>query len=179
MASPSTNDRRAAPRSAGRVTLTRGASLTMRPTVRTGRAFFSFALLALIGARVAAFDFPLTSDAIREAYFLGAGSPNATADFLGKYVQHLPLPKSGPHVSEIEVRTPFAQVVVSSRAHTVGYSAQQAEADYNQRRPILQVRITIHYTPTYTFQAPPPGCQGLLRTQSVQECWRDFRFTVS
>jgi hypothetical protein len=124
-----------------------------------------------------AYDYPLDSSAIRTAYFIGTGP--AVAAFTARYVQDLPLPKSGPHISEIEVRTPFSQVIALSREHSVGYSAQQAEADYKQHPASFKVRITIRFTPTYSFQVPPPGCRGIQRMQSVQECFHDFRFSVS
>jgi hypothetical protein len=135
-------------------------------------------LVALIAAQAAAYDHPLNSSAIRDAYFLGSDN-NQSVRFLAGYKETLPAPKSGPHVAEIEVRTPFAQVVVSSREHSVGYSAQQAEQDYKKNPGTLQVRIQILFTATFAIGSPlnpPPACQGVIRMNSALDCFHDFQF---
>jgi hypothetical protein len=133
-------------------------------------------LIALIAAQAVAYDHPLNSSAIRDAYFLGSDN-NQSVRFLAVYKKTLPVPKSGPHVAEIEVRTPFAQVVVSSREHSVGYSAQQAEQDYRKNPDTLQVRIQIRYTQTYpSALILPPSCQGAIHINSALDCFHDFKF---
>jgi hypothetical protein len=136
----------------------------------------SLLLIALIAAQAAAYDHPLESSAIREAYFLGASNSDSVK-FLVKYIKPLPLPKTGPQVAEIEVRTPFSQVVVSSRQHSVGYSAPQAEQDYKKDPDTLQVRIQIRYTQTYpSALILPPSCQGAIHINSALDCFHDFKF---
>jgi hypothetical protein len=93
-------------------------------------------LLALTAIQSAAYDHPLGSSAIREAYFMGGGS---FAEFLRTYTKNLPAPKTGPHVAQVEVRTPFTQVIVSSHEHSVGYSSMQAEQDYKKNPDTVQV----------------------------------------
>jgi len=166
-------------------------------------------LIPLIAASAAAYEPPLDSSAIRNAYFLGSnnseslqkllvkscginrprdrvsgshnhpeGAPKAVK-FLSKYKETLPPPKTGPYIAEMEVRTPFAQVVASSREHSVGYSPMQAEQDYKKDPDTLQVRIQIRFT---TFGAPlwpPPACQGVNRMTSVQDCFHNFDFRFS
>ena len=107
-------------------------------------------LVALIATQGAAYDHPLRSHAIREAYFIGSGGEQ----FLGPYTQSFPLPKSGPHIAQIEVRTPFLQVITISREHSVGYSAQQAEQDYKKNPDTVQVRIRIRATATFAIDSP-------------------------
>ena len=123
-----------------------------------------------------AYDHPLGSHAIREAYFIGSGSEQ----LLGPYTQTLPMPKTGPHISQIEVRTPFLQVITISREHSVGYSAQQAAQDYKKNPDTVQVRIRIRATATFAIDspaaAPQSPCQGVNLMNSVQECFRDFKF---
>jgi hypothetical protein len=65
-------------------------------------------------------------------------------------VQSLPVPEHGPHVAEIELRTPYWQVVEASHEKAVGYSAQQAGADYRRRGDFIQVRVKVLFTPTYS-----------------------------
>ena len=143
----------------------------MRPW--SGR-YLGMLLISLIAASAAAYEHPLDSTAIRNAYFLGS-SNSESVNFLSKYKETLPRPKTGPDIAEMEVRTPFAQVVVSSREHSVGYSPMQAEQDYRKDPDTLQVRIQILY-PAPSPLLPPVSCQGVNRMISVQDCFRDFRF---
>jgi hypothetical protein len=142
------------------------------------KACLGIILISLIAASAAAYEHPLDSSAIRTAYFLGS-SNSESVKFLSKYKETLPPPKTGPYIAEMEVRTPFAQVVVSSREHSVGYSPMQAGQDYKKDPDTLQVRIQIRFT---TFGAPlwpPSACQGVNRMNSVQDCFHDFRFRFS
>jgi hypothetical protein len=99
-----------------------------------------------------AYDHQLSAEAVRDAYFLGQDVKNVN-HFLSRYVQSLPVPQSGPDVSEIALSTPYAQVVEVSAQHSVGYSAQQAAEDYRKRGDFIAVRIKVLFTPTY----PNPG----------------------
>ncbi len=143
----------------------------------------SILLFTLIAARVTAYDHPLGSSAIREAHFIGSGD-NRFAEYLTTYIKSLPAPKTGPHVAQIEVRTPFAQVIVSSHEHSVGYSASQARQDYQKNPDTLQVRVQIRATATFAIGSqsaspqaiPPPACQGVFRVNSVEDCFRNFQF---
>ena len=76
------------------------------------------------------FDYPLSSEAIREAYFLGSGNPDKRAEFFAPYTHHLPVPKSGPNVASIGVETPFACVVDAVAHAPLGYHAPDAEHDF-------------------------------------------------
>lgn len=141
----------------------------------------AFLLLVFVAVPAAAYDHPLGSHAIREAYFIG--SDNKFAEILTLYTKNLPAPKTGPHVAQVEVRTPYAQVIVSSHEHSVGYSAQSAAQDYRKNPDTLQVRVQIRATATYALAsiaaAPLGPCQGVQRMKSVQECFPDFRFAFS
>jgi hypothetical protein len=111
---------------------------------------FGVALLSLLLPQVGfAYDHPLKDEAVRDAYFLGQDL-DRTNSFLARYTQALPVPDSGPQVAEIELLTPYAQVVQVSHEHPMGYSAQQAAADYKKRGDSIQVRVKVLFTPTYT-----------------------------
>lgn len=119
-----------------------------------GGAFFAMqfgvAMLSLLVPQLGfAYDHPLTDESVRDAYFLGQDLDRSN-DFFAQYTQALPVPDSGPQVAEIELLTPYAQVVEVSREHPMGYSAQQAAADYKKRGDSIQVRVKILFTPTYT-----------------------------
>jgi hypothetical protein len=96
-----------------------------------------------------AFDTPLSDHAVREAYFLGQRRDEKTAEFLDKYRRHLPVPKSGPWVSTVEVFTPYAEAVELSRQRSFGYSAQDAAGDYRRIGDRVRVTITIEFTDSY------------------------------
>ncbi|MGA8105001.1 MAG: hypothetical protein WB869_22795 [Candidatus Acidiferrales bacterium] len=96
-----------------------------------------------------AYDHPLSDGAVREAYFIGQNTDRANT-FLSQYAQALPVPHGGAHVAEIELSTPYAQVVEISAQHTPDYSAQQAALDYRKRGDFIVVRVKILFTPTYT-----------------------------
>ena len=99
-----------------------------------------------------AYDHPLSDEAVRDAYFVGQDVKTVNA-FLSSYTQHLPVPPSGPHVAEIVLSTPYAQVVEVSAQHSVGYSDQQAAEDYRKRGDSIAVRVKVLFTPTYTGRA--------------------------
>ena len=96
-----------------------------------------------------AFQSPLSDEDIRDAYFLGQRNDEATARAFLSYLKMLPAPKSGPYISEVEVYTPYSQLVERSRLHSIGYSAQQATKDYRAAPDSLFVRIRIDFTSTY------------------------------
>ena len=135
-------------------------------------------LLLVFVVPAAAYDHPLGSHAIREAYFIG--SDNKFAEVLTLYTKNLPAPKTGPHVAQVEVRTPFAQVIVNSHDHSVGYSAQQAAQDYKKNPDTFQVRVQIRATASFAIDslaaAPQAPCQGVQRMNAVNQCFRDFQF---
>jgi hypothetical protein len=140
-------------------------------------------LAGLITAQAVAYNRHLDSSAVRDAYFLGSDN-SQSARFLAGYKKALPVPKSGPNIAEIEVRTPFAQVVENSHEHSIGYSAQQAEQDYQKTPDTFQVRVQILATATFGIgaainQLPPSACQGVNRMNSVLDCFHDFQFRFS
>ncbi len=144
-------------------------------------AFLALAFLVFVNAQ--AYGTGLPSQAIREAYFLGQRNDQKTAAFLSQYVQPFPLPKSGPHVSEIEMLTPYAQAVQLSMRRTAGYSAQQAEEEYRKQGDTLRVRVQIRFTPTYGLQAAVSSSQKATGNSGIQlraeDFWRDFTFRLT
>jgi hypothetical protein len=95
------------------------------------------------------FDTPLSDEAVREAYFLGQRNDQSTLSFFNSYLRLLPKPDTGAFIAEVEVYTPYVQVVETSRRRSLGYSAQQAAKDYRHLKNRIFVRIRIDFTPTY------------------------------
>jgi hypothetical protein len=132
------------------------------------RSWLVIVLAALTMAQPAlAFEYPLTSEAIREAYFLGKASSSKKAEFFEKYTHHLPMPKSGPYVAWISVETPFACVVDKVSRTPLNYHAPDAEQDFLGKPGCFRVRLEIDFTPTYP---DPTGA-----TAVPSDFWRDFK----
>jgi hypothetical protein len=129
-----------------------------------------------------AYDTDLSDTAVREAYFLGQRNDEKTRTFFEPYTRHLPLPKSGPYISEIHLLTPLAQVVKVSSRTTSGYSAQQAHIDYRDRGDSLLLEVHIEFTPTYNQMAErrsSNNSKGEKGTVSRSEdFWQDFRYGI-
>jgi hypothetical protein len=120
----------------------------------------SLTLLSLCDPALA-YNAPLSDTTVREAYFLGQRRDETTARVLDSYTRNLSAPKTGPHVSTVQVFTPFAQVVEFSRQHSLGYSAQQAELDYRERSDAIEVIVYVRLTPTYGAVIPQPARKGV------------------
>jgi hypothetical protein len=150
--------------------------------VRLRSAAVLLALLLLSSRPAGAYEVPLRSYTVRDAYFLGQRNDEKTALFLAQYERVLPLPEKGPHVAEIELRTPYAQIVAGSRGRTDSYSAQQAAADYRKRGDTIRVRILLKLTRTYPLVIEPkleisvnekPGA-----TMRSHDFWKDFGYEL-
>jgi len=136
--------------------------------------------LSLLAPQVsAAYEYPLDSYSIREAYFLGRGTDEKASKFLEQYVKRPPLPKSGPHIAEVEFRTPYEQVVLRARQAPGSYSAQQAEEDYRAQPDLVLVRVRINLTPTYpAYIIDRSSGKGQPR-ERPEDFWRDFSIRVT
>jgi hypothetical protein len=125
-----------------------------------------------------AYEHPLDAHSVREAYFFGDRKDEKVAKFFAQYVKSLPVPKSGPHVAEIELRTPFQQAVLRASQAPGTYSAQQAEQDYRARPDLIVVRVRINLTPTYPgFIVDPSRGKGQLQ-ERPEDFWRDYKVRV-
>lgn len=141
-------------------------------------------LLSLVLARcVYAYEYPLTSRAIREAYFLGQRHDEKATNFLAQYIKRPPLPEQGPHISEISLYTPYAQVVLSSWRNNIGYSAQQAEQGFLSHPATIRVKVRIEFTATYNAMQGAEPDKNIEGEQALifrpKDFWRDFRFQLS
>jgi hypothetical protein len=152
-----------------------------RTALRTSAGFLASA--CLISQTLLAYEVPLESRSVREGYFLGQRNDEKRAKFLESYRKHLPLPEKGPYISEIELLTPYAQVVDVSRQRTMGYSAQQAEEDYKKRGDTILVHVRIEFTPSYgAIESPPPtrdSRAGPGLPIRRDDFWKDFQIRLS
>jgi hypothetical protein len=151
---------------------------------RIARLVFAFLLCITNGASSAAYEVPLTPAALHEAYILGQRNDEATANFLNPYVKQHNDDSQAPHIAEIEILTPFAQVVDLSRRLTSGYTEEQAVRDYHQRGDTVVVRILLMLpaaypkpdTPLTQTPPPPPQPPAPSTTLEPENFWQNFRF---
>src|SRR6516164_5372140 len=141
------------------------------------------AALLLFPTSNGAYEVPLASRSVRDAYFLGQRNNESTDAFLEKYTRRFPIPTRGPHIFEVRLLTPYAQAVEISRHKTLGYSAQQAEAEYKTRGDSLLVRVRIDFTPTYNdvMRVKPTKDDESQPNIAPRpyDFWKDFRFLLT
>jgi hypothetical protein len=136
----------------------------MKPLVRPG---LSILISAFFVAQAAfAFSYPLSPEAIREAYFLGKKSAEDRQDFIQQYKHRFPVPESGPQVGLIEVETPFVFVAEAIAASGMDYHAPDAEQEFLGKPGHFRVHVEIYFTATY------PGANDT--AASLGKFWEDF-----
>jgi hypothetical protein len=139
---------------------------------RTAHFTLLILLIGLFAAQPAvAYDYPLSPNAIRDAYFLGKASPAKREAFFANYTRHFVRPKSGPYISLIRVITPYAYVVERT-ARLYNLTAPDAQQQFYRKPIALRVRVHISLTPTYGFQVRSPDGGMTLRSPDF---WRDFK----
>lgn len=146
-------------------------------------SFAALAVAFLLIPPAFAFDAPLSPEAVREAYFRGQHKDQSTLSFFSQYVKTLPAPDKGAYISEVEIYTPYAQLIEASRRRTGSYSAQQAELDYRHGHDELYVRIRIDFTDTYgaleLYRSAKGDKQLSGRDEPLPDFYRDFRVGLS
>jgi hypothetical protein len=132
-----------------------------------------------------AFDVPLTPAQLHEAYVLGQRNDQATAAFLAPYSKPASNAlEGGPHVAEIEVLTPFAQVVDKSRERANGgYSEQQAAAEYRQRGDTVVVRVRLMLPSAFPKKesgpaSAPAPTQDQKKAIRPENFWQNFQISM-
>jgi hypothetical protein len=130
-----------------------------------------------------AFEAPLTPAALHDAWTLGQRNDQATAEFLAPYSKQVTEgSQQVPHIAEIEVLTPFAQVLDESRRNMNGYSEQQGAQAYRQRGDSVIVRITLMLPSAYPDAErnpnAPPASRGQTAALRPENFWQSFHFAV-
>ena len=104
-----------------------------------------------------AYQNSLDGRALQEAYVLGQRNDQTTGDFLAPYLKEMTEGHSDLRVAEIEVLTPFAQVVDDSRKNTSGYTEEQANKKYQERGNTVIVSVTLMLPAAYPQPANGNG----------------------
>jgi hypothetical protein len=143
----------------------------MKPPIRSGLAILlgTLVILALIALPALAYQYPLSSSDIRNAYLLGYAKDQNTTSFFAEYVRQLPMPETGPHVANITLNTPYAQVVELGQS-AVNSDVQGAEEELANRKFSLLVSVGVDLTPTY----PNPPITNPTSGSPVPDFEHDF-----
>jgi hypothetical protein len=126
----------------------------MKTVLRWG---LSILLLGIVVAQpVAAVDYPLSSTAIRDAYFLGSGDPVKLGNFLEGYAKRYPVAKSGQYVASIRFETPYYIIAerISQASAFSSYHAPDAEQEFLGKPGLCRVRVEIYYGISSTYAGP-------------------------
>jgi len=114
------------------------------------RKLLAMVLSAAVAMSAAAYDYPLSSTAIRDAYFLGRRQGGLGTEFLADYRQVIPSLRVEEFISFARIETPFVQVAVQS-SQKLNYSAQDAVEDFHGKPLAFRIHLEICYMP----DAPP------------------------
>ncbi len=133
------------------------------------------ALVMLGASSVFACDYPLSTEAIREAYFIGTRGDISTAEFIEQYTRHFPIPEQGPQIGMIQLETPYVQVVERSE-QALNYHAPDAVQEFLGTLTEFQVRVQIFFTPSYSAAVRVKHGKITVRAASF---WRDFKIKLS
>ena len=133
---------------------------------------FTFLLVGTVALPALAFEYPLSSTSIREAYFLGRASQQRREKFFSQYSKLLPPPKTGPQIALVQLETPFVVVIERAAQSVANYFAQDAEQEFTDKPGIFRVRIRIDLTASYGWTMP--GSSGGIRLRP-DDFWKDFK----
>jgi len=154
----------------------------MKTTIVTAFALISCVFVAALWA----YDTPLDKQKIHEAYVLGQRNDKVTGDFLDHYVAQITEPQNGPHIAQIELLTPYAQIVdLSRRKAADGYTEAQANQDYDLHGKTIHVNIVITLPAAYpqpddsaNAAAPPPASGTEKKAMNPENFWQNFKFQL-
>lgn len=131
---------------------------------KVGVAVRLLALVVIVSLPANGYEQHLASESVRNAYFLGRRMDQKTGEFLSRYTESFPLPKTGPHIARIQVLTPYAQVVLRATQDEGVGTVSDAEREYAASPNLFVVRIEIFSTPTYSL---PAQCEDLARKFAI------------
>jgi hypothetical protein len=122
-------------------------------------------LVLLLACPAWSYDFPLTSSAIRDAYFLGTRQAGMGDDFLAQYTHSVPQLRLGDNlVTRIRIETPFLQVAAHA-SKTLNYNAQNAVKDFYGKPAVFRMYLEI----CYMLDAPLPNAVKVTVLQNDKE----------
>ncbi|HKW89908.1 MAG TPA: hypothetical protein VJN21_14250 [Candidatus Acidoferrales bacterium] len=102
----------------------------------------------------AGYEYPLPSPEIRNAYFLGRGTDSRAAEFLATYKHWFTPPQTYRYlITEVEVLTPYAQVVQRGEDNIPNDSEVQTETDLRAHPLRFLVKVSITFNAAIVYDA--------------------------
>jgi len=143
-------------------------------------------LLCVLSPAVNAYDTQLDSHAIHEAYILGQRNDKSTGDFLAPYLTETTEPQNDVHIAQIELLTPYAQIVDESRQKSAdGFTEEQAIQDYKARGNTVKVNVSLMLPSAYPKTAeskevptPAPATGPEKSAMRPENFWQNFQFNL-
>jgi hypothetical protein len=128
----------------------------MKPAARSGLAILlgAFVMFTVIALPALAYQYPLSSSDIRNAYLLGYAKDLNTTNFFAPYARQFPMPDSGPYVATITLKTPYSQLVELGQS-ALNADVQGAEQEYASRKLPFLVQVSV-----VDLAASYPGTSG-------------------
>ncbi len=121
-----------------------------------------------------AYQYPLSSTDIRDAYFMGRSKSDSSSTFLAQYVRNLDKPASGPFVSKISISTPFTAVAAYAAA-AASYDAPTAVQDFQGKPMVIGVTVEIMLTETYQ---PGSSAGAPNAAPDYPPFWQDYKIKL-
>jgi hypothetical protein len=140
----------------------------MKPSA--GLTFSVLGAVLAVAVPALAFQYPLSSTEIRDAYFIGKQYDLRAAEFFAQYKHVLPAPETGSYVAAISISTPFVQVAERSGS-TADYDSLDAQKEFESKRLPFRVRVEIDVTPTYSGLVPSDARDIF---SPAEDSWQDF-----
>jgi hypothetical protein len=148
----------------------------MRPAARSGLAILpgTFVILALIALPALAYQYPLSSIDIRDAFLIGNRNDDLTAALFAKYSRTLPAPETGPYVAQIELDTPYLQIARRAKG-ALNYDSLDAVQEFQDKTMVFRVHVKFYFTSTY-MPVPLTHTEGIpLNPPAYGDFWNDFK----
>ena len=142
--------------------------------------------LCVLGPAANAYDKQLDVRAIHEAYILGQRNDKSTGDFLAPYLTQITEPQNDVHIAQIELLTPFAQIVDVCRQKSADrYTEEQANQEYKAHGNTVKVNVTLMLPSAYPKAAeskevptPAPATGSEKNAMSPENFWQNFQFNL-
>jgi hypothetical protein len=146
----------------------------------------SAAVLLVLALAANAYDKQLDARAIHEAYILGERNDKSTGDLLANYLSQITEPQNDVHIAQIELLTPYAQIVDVSRQKSAdGYKEDQAIQDYKTHGNTVKVNVSLMLPSAYPKTAeskevptPPPATGPEKSAIRPENFWQNFQFSL-
>jgi hypothetical protein len=123
-----------------------------------------FLVAFLLALPCLAYDYPLSANDIRDAYFLGQREGSLSKDFRAHYSQFIKELHQRNCTSEVRVETPFFQVA-ESLSSVPNFSSQDAVKMFYEKPLIFRLHLNL----CYMTEAPPPGSVKIRVKQNKKE----------